>query len=644
MRIACLQFAPQVGDVDNNLNRADSILSRVDPKDLDLLVLPELAFTGYNFKSLQQIAPFLEPPGSGISSLWARTTALKYECTVITGYPEKVDPSLKWPTDPEYYNAALVVSPDGETTANYRKSHLYYTDETWALEGHGFFAGRLPGLGKTAIGICMDINPYKFQVPWQNFEFAYHILENSVRLVIVSMAWITQEEPQTYTQTPDEPDMDTLTYWLARLDPVIRAEPDHEIIVVFANRCGQEGEATYAGTSAVVGIKGTDVKVYGILGRGQKDLLVVDTNDPPYAKLVFRPTENVPAEEDEPASSGASSQPGSTSHRESKPSQDAPQKASRDHSTTIPDSEQSGDSVHPGSTDSSFPVRQEITVPEKSDRRSTLVAFSPIEDRRGFFNEKGSPISPTYEEQHWWPSPFSQSTHRRYHSTSSLGRVNDTSRRRRVKTLQDRSSIGSALSDKTSSRRTAKWLSTSSNPIQEYAGHGAAVSRDALSTMEAAQYGAQSPMPTEHALDEYLEPSTQGFSALSIGDIPHSQRKSKLPLKVDHQSSPSESHPRQREQLRRRDDDQHNDATEGEVVGHEDVEAWLNQAGGVSSVAATQVGRPVSSGLKKTKARKERPSYINDWDEPRSYSPMEFRTPRAMTFEEIGALTASVST
>lgn len=46
MRIGCLQFAPQVGDVDNNLNRADAVLNRADPKDLDLLVLPELAFTG----------------------------------------------------------------------------------------------------------------------------------------------------------------------------------------------------------------------------------------------------------------------------------------------------------------------------------------------------------------------------------------------------------------------------------------------------------------------------------------------------------------------------------------------------------------------------------------------------------------------
>lgn len=46
MRIGCLQFAPQVGDIDNNLNRADAVLSKANPEDLDLLVLPELAFTG----------------------------------------------------------------------------------------------------------------------------------------------------------------------------------------------------------------------------------------------------------------------------------------------------------------------------------------------------------------------------------------------------------------------------------------------------------------------------------------------------------------------------------------------------------------------------------------------------------------------
>lgn len=46
MKIGLLQFAPQVGDVDNNLNRADAILNKANPEDLDLLVLPEMAFSG----------------------------------------------------------------------------------------------------------------------------------------------------------------------------------------------------------------------------------------------------------------------------------------------------------------------------------------------------------------------------------------------------------------------------------------------------------------------------------------------------------------------------------------------------------------------------------------------------------------------
>lgn len=49
MKIACLQFAPVVGDVDNNMNRADAVLAKADPDDLDtldLLVVPEMAFSG----------------------------------------------------------------------------------------------------------------------------------------------------------------------------------------------------------------------------------------------------------------------------------------------------------------------------------------------------------------------------------------------------------------------------------------------------------------------------------------------------------------------------------------------------------------------------------------------------------------------
>ncbi|UKZ74122.1 hypothetical protein TrVFT333_001781 [Trichoderma virens FT-333] len=296
MRIGCLQFAPQVGDVDNNLNRADAVLSKANPKDLDVLVLPELAFSGYNFKTLQDISPFLEPSGSGITALWARTMALKYNCTVLVGYPEKVDVSPNWPTGPEHYNSAIVVNGDGETIANYRKSFLYYTDESWALEGNrGFYDGYIPGLGNTSIGICMDINPYKLEAPWHAFEFAFHVLEAESNLVIVSMAWMTGEDRLHFTQMPNEPDISTLTYWVTRLDPIIRSNNEDEIIVVFCNRTGIEDEVTYAGTSAVIGIQEGEVKVYGLLGRGEKELLVVDTSNSPYAKMVCRPDVGTPS-------------------------------------------------------------------------------------------------------------------------------------------------------------------------------------------------------------------------------------------------------------------------------------------------------------------------------------------------------------
>lgn len=197
MRIGCLQFAPVKGDVNNNLSRADAVLLKENAENLDLLVLPELAFSGTSrlshlavypttagddlndgaelllsprcfvltrrplgchFKSLQDIYPHLEPTGSGISSLWARTIALKYGCSVVLGYPEKVDVSSKWPASPEYYNSAIVINDEGETVGGYRKNHLYGLDETWALEGgDGFFTGEVGGYADTTIGISMDI-------------------------------------------------------------------------------------------------------------------------------------------------------------------------------------------------------------------------------------------------------------------------------------------------------------------------------------------------------------------------------------------------------------------------------------------------------------------------------------------------------
>ncbi|CCD34090.1 hypothetical protein BofuT4_P105170.1 [Botrytis cinerea T4] len=94
MRIACLQFDPQVGDVKNNFTKADAILAKAKPEDLDLLVLPEMAFSGYNFSSLEQITPYLEPTTSGVTSSWARTAALRHN--LDQQIPNAIILRLRW--------------------------------------------------------------------------------------------------------------------------------------------------------------------------------------------------------------------------------------------------------------------------------------------------------------------------------------------------------------------------------------------------------------------------------------------------------------------------------------------------------------------------------------------------------------------
>ncbi|KAL8407581.1 hypothetical protein RB594_006419 [Gaeumannomyces avenae] len=286
MRIGCLQFAAKKGDIDWNLKRADSVLAKADPAALDhvdLIVCPELAFTGSNFDSLQDIYPYLEPSTSGITALWARTIALRYNATVAVGYPEKVE-TEGWSTSPEYYNSLVVVNGDGETVANVRKRSLSSTDPKWALESKqdGFVSTHIEGIGQTTIGISTDL----FTSP-SDCEFALHAVKAASNLVLVSMSWAAKSEARLFSRTPAEPDMDALTAWTQQLVPLIEEEGREEVIVVFCNRCGsEENGVAYSGTSAVLGIKNGNVSVYGLLGRATKELLVVDTENPPFARLV----------------------------------------------------------------------------------------------------------------------------------------------------------------------------------------------------------------------------------------------------------------------------------------------------------------------------------------------------------------------
>ncbi|KAL4940729.1 hypothetical protein BDV06DRAFT_196028 [Aspergillus oleicola] len=322
MRLATLQIASVLGDVQRNIKKADELLSnarlksagelgegvRVEDAKLDILVLPELIFTGYNFPSLAAIKPYLEPAGKGPSADWARSTAKRLRCKACVGYPEiETDEQ----GNEKYYNALLVVDEEGSVLLNYRKSFLYYTDETWASEGRaelGFHqltfpkespsraraqgeAAILPPppgssstekekIGKeiaTSFGICMDINPYKFEAPYSAYEFAHRVLDSKSQLVILSMAWLTLLSREEVDALSGGPALETFNYWVQRFMPLLQKQMRHDvnadsdgdsdadgeknIILVFANRAGEEDGgapptslARYAGTSTIIAV------------------------------------------------------------------------------------------------------------------------------------------------------------------------------------------------------------------------------------------------------------------------------------------------------------------------------------------------------------------------------------------------------
>lgn len=163
------------------------------------------------------------------------------------------------PSFPHNYNSTVAVSAEGEVVAYYRKSHLYYTDATWAREGHGFYVGQpFPTRGcrsETAVmGICMDLNNYNFTAPWTAWEFANHILTAQASIAIVNMAWLSSDltAEDINGAMKAEPELSTLSYWVERLKPVVERKDDAKTIVVLANRCGIEPgagkEVCYAGT------------------------------------------------------------------------------------------------------------------------------------------------------------------------------------------------------------------------------------------------------------------------------------------------------------------------------------------------------------------------------------------------------------
>lgn len=125
----------------------------------------------------------------------------------------------------------------------------------------------------------MDLNPFKFKAPFHFYELSSHVINTGSRFLLLSMAWLTGHPSSSLINEARKPDMETLEYWCSRLQPLINNPT--EVVVVIANRCGEEPDARYAGTSWI-GLAGRgQIQGLGMLGRGEEKVLVADLKQKP---------------------------------------------------------------------------------------------------------------------------------------------------------------------------------------------------------------------------------------------------------------------------------------------------------------------------------------------------------------------------
>ncbi len=144
MRVGYVQFAPEFGEVERNLDRVADLLSR---DRADLWVLPELFSTGYQFATAQELAELAEPVSEGPTTARLIALAQEMNCHIVAGLAERTDSRL--------YNSAVFVGPSG-LVARYRKIHLFYEEKNLFAPGDLPFLVTDIGLAKVGLLVCYD--------------------------------------------------------------------------------------------------------------------------------------------------------------------------------------------------------------------------------------------------------------------------------------------------------------------------------------------------------------------------------------------------------------------------------------------------------------------------------------------------------
>ncbi|MXN51737.1 hydrolase [Shinella sp. AETb1-6] len=215
MRIAALQMKAVAGDVEANMARIAAAAADAATGGASLLVVPELAVTGYG--AGEAAFADLASPASGDTVARLSAIARENGIAIIAGFAEREGTAV--------YNSAVFTDGIG-TNAVYRKSHLYGEYERAAFKP-ATPASVLVELGGLRLGmlICYDV-----EFP----ENVRRLARAGADLVVVPTAL-----PEGASGT-----------FIANHMIQVRAF-ENQVFVAYVDHCDSDGLFAYAGLSRI---------------------------------------------------------------------------------------------------------------------------------------------------------------------------------------------------------------------------------------------------------------------------------------------------------------------------------------------------------------------------------------------------------
>jgi predicted amidohydrolase len=218
--IACCQIHPVLGDVRANREITADAIHRAAAMGAGVIVLPELASSGYAFTDTEEARSAAEPADGPTVSLWSRL-ARDLAVVVVAGFCE-LDQSGA------IRNSAAIVDPTG-VRAIYRKAHL------WDAERLIFEPGdERPPVIDTAVGRLSMMICYDLKFP----EWVRLAALSGAQLLCAPVNWPNYPRPQG--ERPGE---------------VIRVQADaavNRMFIAACDRVGVERGLDWVGGSTIV--------------------------------------------------------------------------------------------------------------------------------------------------------------------------------------------------------------------------------------------------------------------------------------------------------------------------------------------------------------------------------------------------------